>query len=214
MKKNILLVGALALVFSTMFLNGCKKDDTTAPVVTVTGSASKTVEINGTYNEEGATATDDEDGTISTTQSGSVDVTTEGTYTLTYSATDAAGNTGSATRTVTVVIVRNSYVGTYNVTGTLDGTTETPYGTPIVASGTEANKIIVSNFANVSGSNVFATVSGHSVTIPSQTYSDGTYTYTVVGSGSINNKAEVMSLNWTASVGSVSVVGVETYTKQ
>ncbi|MAM55068.1 MAG: hypothetical protein CMH35_09555 [Microbacterium sp.] len=34
--------------------------------------------------------------------SGTVDVSTAGVYTVTYSASDAAGNTGTATRTVTV----------------------------------------------------------------------------------------------------------------
>ena len=43
------------------------------------------------------------DGGETVTTSGSVDVNTVGTYTFTYSATDASGNTGTATRTVTVV---------------------------------------------------------------------------------------------------------------
>jgi hypothetical protein len=214
MKKNILLISAIALTSTTLLFNSCKKDDTTAPVVTLSGSSSSTIPINGSFSDPGATATDNEDGTLTPTVSGSVDVTTEGTYTLTYSATDAAGNTGTATRTVTIVIVRDSYVGTYNVTGTLDGTTETPYGTPIVASSANSDRIIINNFAGVSGSNVYANVDGHSVTIPSQTYNDGTFTYTVSGTGSINNKAKLMTLNWTASVGSTSIVGVETYTKQ
>ena len=58
-----------------------------------------TVELGSTYTDAGATA----DGGETVTTSGSVDVNTVGTYTFTYSATDAAGNEGTATRTVTVV---------------------------------------------------------------------------------------------------------------
>ena len=72
--------------------------DTTPPVVTLNGNASITIEKGSTYNEQDATS----DGGESVTISGTVDVNTVGTYIITYSATDTAGNTGTATRTVTV----------------------------------------------------------------------------------------------------------------
>ena len=71
--------------------------DTTAPIVTVT-SGTDTVELGGTWTDAGATADGGE--TVKTT--GTVDTDTVGTYTITYSATDASENTGTATRTVTV----------------------------------------------------------------------------------------------------------------
>ena len=43
------------------------------------------------------------DGGETVTASGTVDTSVAGTYSITYTATDAAGNTGTATRTVTVV---------------------------------------------------------------------------------------------------------------
>ena len=73
--------------------------DTTAPVITVTGDNPATVEINSTYTDAGATS----DGGETVSSSGEVDTGTVGEYTITYSATDAAGNTGTATRTVNVV---------------------------------------------------------------------------------------------------------------
>ena len=72
--------------------------DTTAPVITVDGENPATVELGATYTDAGATA----DGGETVTTSGTVDTSTVGTYTITYSATDAAGNTGTATRTVIV----------------------------------------------------------------------------------------------------------------
>ena len=78
--------------------------DTTAPVVTVLGLNPVTIAQNATYNDTGATALDDVDGDIS----GQINVTglpntaISGAYTVSYTVTDAAGNTGSATRTVNV----------------------------------------------------------------------------------------------------------------
>ncbi len=77
--------------------------DTTAPVVTVTGDNPATVELGGTYTDAGATATD-ASGTVTVVTSGdTVDPDTLGTYTITYTSTDASGNSGTASRTVNVV---------------------------------------------------------------------------------------------------------------
>ena len=82
--------------------------DITAPNVSLVGDANMNIVLNGTFTDPGATT---DEGTIST--SGTVDVSTVGTYTLTYSATDATGNTGTATRTVAV------YQSQYNYTGSV-----------------------------------------------------------------------------------------------
>lgn len=77
--------------------------DTTAPVVTLNGSTTVTVECRGSFSDPGATANDSCDGALSVTTTGSVNTNVPGVYTLTYSASDTAGNTGTATRTVNVV---------------------------------------------------------------------------------------------------------------
>ena len=76
--------------------------DVTAPTITVTGDNAQ-IFVGDSYTDEGATATDDVDATITVTSSDDIDESTAGTYTVTYTATDAAGNEASATRTVTVV---------------------------------------------------------------------------------------------------------------
>ena len=73
--------------------------DTVFPVITILGDNPATVELGGTYTDAGATS----DGGETVSSSGTVDTNTVGTYTITYSATDAAGNTSTATRTVNVV---------------------------------------------------------------------------------------------------------------
>jgi Domain of unknown function (DUF5011) len=72
----------------------------------IVGSGTQTLEaFSGTYTDSGVTWSDavDGTGTIITATSGSVSPKTPGTYTLIYSKTDTAGNTGSITRTVTIV---------------------------------------------------------------------------------------------------------------
>jgi hypothetical protein len=73
--------------------------DTTAPVITVLGDNPMTVELGSDYTDAGATS----NGGETVTPTGSVDTSELGTYIITYTATDANSNTGTATRTVNVV---------------------------------------------------------------------------------------------------------------
>ncbi len=79
--------------------------DTTPPVVILDGAATVTINKGGAWNDPGAAAVDNFDGEISSSivvTTGSVNVGVVGTYVLTYTATDAAGNSGSTNRTVVV----------------------------------------------------------------------------------------------------------------
>ncbi|MBI1318123.1 MAG: DUF5011 domain-containing protein [Candidatus Hydrogenedens sp.] len=83
-----------------------KAVDTVKPVITLTGSANMSVNQGGSFNDPGATATDNVDGNLTSqiTVSGSVNTGVAGTYTLTYRVSDAAGNAATpVTRTVTVL---------------------------------------------------------------------------------------------------------------
>ncbi|MBK8362305.1 MAG: DUF5011 domain-containing protein [Bacteroidetes bacterium] len=107
MKKNaIILFFALTVGSAVVLTTGCSKDDTTAPVVTLNGDASVTLSLNSAaYTDPGATANDEEDGVVTATSDASStnpNVNQIGTYTITYTATDAAGNVGTAVRTVRV----------------------------------------------------------------------------------------------------------------
>ena len=80
--------------------------DITGPTITLNGTANMNVVLNGTFTDPGATT---DEGTLTT--SGTVDVTTAGTYTITYTSTDATGNTATATRTVAVYQSQFNYTG-------------------------------------------------------------------------------------------------------
>jgi PKD repeat protein len=77
--------------------------DNVGPVITLNQGSPYYVNIGSTYSEPGATAYDSCDGNISTINTtGSVNGNAAGTYTITYTAMDNSGNTGTATRTVIV----------------------------------------------------------------------------------------------------------------
>jgi hypothetical protein len=83
--------------------------DTTAPVITLTGSATVTVAWGGSYSDEGATGTDNVDTSVTVNSSGSVNTAVPGVYTITYTASDVAGNAATpVTRTVTVSAPSNT----------------------------------------------------------------------------------------------------------
>jgi len=76
--------------------------DTTAPVVTVLGPNPATVECATPFVDPGATASDSCVGPLPVTASGPVDVGVPGSYGVVYTAADPSGNTGTASRLVTV----------------------------------------------------------------------------------------------------------------
>lgn len=77
--------------------------DLTSPVITILGQNPVSVEGGTTYVDAGATAVDAQDGDLSINTTINVDTSTPGTsYSVTYTASDQAGNTGTAIRSVTV----------------------------------------------------------------------------------------------------------------
>ncbi|WP_371188588.1 immunoglobulin-like domain-containing protein [Thalassotalea maritima] len=77
--------------------------DNTPPQITVQGDLVISIEFGAIFEDPGATALDDVDGEVTVTTSGSVNTNAIGTYTITYSAVDAAGNVSSTIRTVNVI---------------------------------------------------------------------------------------------------------------
>ena len=91
--------------------------DTTAPVITIAGVNPVDIVQGASYIDEGASAVDDQDGEVSVITTGSVDSSTIGTYTITYTATDIAGNTAEATRTVNVILAPDTTPPVITVNG-------------------------------------------------------------------------------------------------
>ena len=111
--------------------------DTTAPVLTLIGSAAINHEQGTAYSDAGASATDNTDGDISgtITVSGFVDATAAGTYVLSYNASDAAGN--NATTVTRKVTVQDTIIPTLSLIGATPLNHE--QGTVYVDPGASAN---------------------------------------------------------------------------
>lgn len=210
MKKNFALMLTLLFASSTLFYTGCKKDDEdeVPPTVSINGNNPEYVQVGKTYTDAGATASDNIDGTLSAVASGTVNTSVVGTYTITYTATDAEGNVGTASRTVYVVNFDGTYDGNEicDVTGSLPGTIT------VTASTVSANNgMTIENFA-FAGNNVVAnaTFSGNKITIPSQTIGNSTYsgTGTITGTNPI-----VFNITYLTTVGTDTQSCQATFTK-
>jgi uncharacterized repeat protein (TIGR02543 family) len=105
-------------VVNTRTTTSTASADTTPPVISITGSASITLTEGDTYTDQGATATDDVSGdlTSSIVTTNPVNTSTPGTYTVTYTVTDAANNTTSIGRIVNVNAAVSAEIYTINVT--------------------------------------------------------------------------------------------------
>jgi hypothetical protein len=194
MKKILFVLLAGLTLAAFISISSCKKDDTTAPLISITGDNPASVVLGTVYSDAGATANDDEDGAVSVSTSGTVDHTTAGTYTITYTASDAAGNAATANRTVNVIIVRSTYVWA-GYAADDSCTTNSTIGaftySGNIAAGSAADGIIISNFSGTL-QNCVATINGPNITIPSQIVGS----YTMVGSGTMNNKGNKITLDY------------------
>ena len=90
-------------VSRTVIVEAAPVSDTTPPTLALIGLDPETITVGAPYTDAGATCTDTVDGAITPTSSGTVDASQAGTYTVTYSCQDAAGNSApDVSRTVIV----------------------------------------------------------------------------------------------------------------
>src|SRR5690606_8241187 len=90
-------------VFFNDGLGGLGLGDIEPPVIELVGEREIAIEIDQVYDDPGANATDDVDGPLTAKVDNPVDTKVIGTYTVTYTAVDTAGNEAApVTRTVRV----------------------------------------------------------------------------------------------------------------
>jgi hypothetical protein len=184
MKKHLLISFAI-LALVTVAFNGCKKDDTTAPVITLNGPNPDQMVMRTTYAEPGYTANDDEDGDIT----GRVAVDEEinenlpGDYEIHYSVSDDAGNATDTHREVTVIATPGALAANYSIIDSCSSGADTitwpSYG-PEIISVNSASTIKFTRFANYDNNNsIVATVN-----------SDGTVTIALQSAANIGGANE------------------------
>lgn len=168
-RNNSIYVGRVFFLLIIMgCIVGCKKNqENTTPVVTLIGSATIDIPLQGTFTDPGATAKDEEDGDVTVTPWGAVDVNHAGVYEIRYKAIDKNGNVGTVLRTVRVYNEAEDLEGEYAVTVTSGGSGV--YTQHITASTTVNNKIHFSLFSNYMYNTYrYAKVVGDSIIIEPQ----------------------------------------------
>lgn len=148
----------MAIVASMLAFTACETEDFDDPVITLTGDAEMDIVLNvaGGFVEPGFAAEDNKDGdlTANVIVTGVVDPAKIGTYTLTYSVSDKAGNKGTVTRKVNVIVNQASYTGTWNVKEVITGDNPDPnwmYTATVTASATNQMRILIANFGGGTG---------------------------------------------------------------
>lgn len=194
MKKLAIVCASFVLLAGMTTMTSCTTEDTAKPVITVTGDTDANNRVEqfsaSAYTDPGATATDEEDGTLTTTATGTVDMNNAGVYTITYTATDAAGNSATATREVTVD--GGLYLaGSYTVEDFVGSTSYGTYAETITTSSLSFNRINFTKFGKYVNATVYGTIEGKTITIPTQTIECGlapdNKNHTFSGSGTFTN---------------------------
>jgi len=217
MKRKMLSLLSVVLIGGLLFTTSCTPEDTVAPIVTLTGDATMSVDFGGTFTDPGATATDDNDKAVTVVVEGTVNTSLAGEYTLTYKATDEAGNMGSVTRTVYVVHRKTNLSGTYTVTEACTSTGGPAYNvdaypasiTPAAASNMA---IVFTNFGDFATSiNINGTITGNSgLSIQILPQTPG---LTIEGSATVNAAGTTITVNYTAAGGGVTDTCTATWVK-
>ena len=110
MLKNIRIMLFMFIAINLIIINlvscaGGSNDsgvDTTPPIIEINGNKSLSILVGSSFTDKGATASDNVDGVVSVVTSSNLDTSRIGTYQITYSATDAAGNNAQTTREIEV----------------------------------------------------------------------------------------------------------------
>ena len=219
---DISTVGDYTVRFNVSDVSGNEADeitrtvrvrDTTAPIITITGSTTQVHERLNTYHDNGATAVDGNGGEDLTSRiqvANNVNSNATGDYTVVYSCTDDYGNSSSATRTVQV---RDTIKPRITVNGPQSVTVEA--NTSYTDQGAVAYDYKENNQSSGESLTVTTDMGGFDATYA------GTYTITYTASDAAGNAADpktrTVTVETTASVtilgdNPVTVERLDTYT--
>ena len=203
-------------LFSYILLLSCSKKDKTPPEITLKGDAYIVISLNSPYVDPGATANDDEDGILTVQTSGTVDTNFAGTYIISYSAMDAAGNEATTSRTIVVRNDSQIYNGSYN-TMTIINNDTIYFGGSFTASNILNNRIWLVGYSDLQQATVYADLRHDTISIPIQDVSAGNplLIHILSGNGFIKtlNSHLVFEIDFTDSVSGIIKNGKSVYTK-
>jgi len=189
--KNI-FKGTCAILLISIGFMSCDKDKNTAPTLTLNGDLTQTLCLGEIYNELGASAVDADGNKVDVTISSNVDSNSIGNYTVSYSTTDANGNTTTIDATIDIELCLSSLYGEYSVSHDCTAMSQDLISDAqtIKAGGGEA-QFIIENF-NSLVNEVTCDLSGMNVTVPEETYAiPSVGDATISGVGTVNNTGDI-----------------------
>ena len=204
--------------------------DTEAPVITLNGAATINLNVGDTYTEQGATATDNIDGDLTSSiviGGDVVNTSIAGTYIVTYNVSDSSGNAATqVSRTVNVIpdttppvitLIGNAVIDlivgdTYTeqgatATDNIDGdiSANIVIGGDVVNTNVAGTYVVTYNVSDAAGNAATQVTRTVNVTEPSTGCSGGitSYPYTESFEGSIGTWSQVAGddLDWTVDSG-------------
>lgn len=181
--------------------------DTTAPHVTLVGSNPLHLQFGHLYEEPGASASDVEDGSETVAITGSVNTAIVDSYTLTYTASDDAGNSGIETRTI---IVEDKHVPTaLNASATGTG----GVALPVTLQGSDSDGDTIHFVVTSQPNSGTVSISGSTATYTPNSGFVGKDSFTYVASDGVENSIEkTVSLTILEPLGGVTVSSGNTST--
>lgn len=120
-------IAHLLILLLSILLTACGSDSNHSPNITLNGESSVDLIQGYTYEEQGASAVDLNGTSIEVFIRSNLDINTQGTYTVTYVATDTSGRSSSVNRIVTVIPAR-PFITTWKIND-YEGDTEIYIGT-------------------------------------------------------------------------------------
>ncbi len=186
----ILLVGILIIL-------SCQQADDVPPILTLNGNDSVNQILNSPYTDQGATAIDETDGTITKNifVDNTVNVNKVGEYTVTYHVIDKAGNEANPLiRKVNVYNQSDVYAGYYYLTETqkYPESIFCEYQISVLYDSTVNNRLVFDDFACNFGKQVYSDVENSALIMPYQVVSDTLISLVLQGSGSINDTSMIL----------------------
>ena len=238
MKKTLILLSVAtigAMTFTGCKKKGCtdatatnynakaKKDDASCvytPTITIIGATDTTLNVGSTYNDPGATAVNKDGSSVDVIVeqlADSVNTATTGVYHVNYKATNANGSS-TAKRKVNVIIGKDNWLATWEVTSNCGATSFPLSGTPAVTSGANSNELVIDDMFTLVGGTAYATINGANITMAEQTVTITGGTITFSGNGTMTATGNIINITYNY-VNSIPFIGgegtcVATYTKQ
>jgi hypothetical protein len=194
-----ILTPILLFIFLIIIMS-CQKKDDLAPLLTLKGSDTIVHILNSKYTDEGATATDETDGNISSNIyiDNQVNENKIGEYTVTYHVVDQAGNEANPiTRWVSVKNQGDIYSGYYSLKEIqlYPSNALCQYDIATNVDSTINFGLTFSSFACDFGEMVFAQVNDTIIVMSYQVLADSITSFSLQGNGYINDT--LIQINYT-----------------